>query len=90
MPYYPTNADLQALAGNPIHVGGDSNGTGFSLGGALEYPIAPKLVVGGRFEIGRAAYYTPNSLILYLRYQFDTLRGSVPFPPESPRSHAHY
>lgn len=90
MPYYPTNADLQALAGNPIHVGGDSSGTGYSLGGALEYPIAPKVVVGGRFEIGRAAYYTPNSLILYLRYQFDTPRGSVPFPPESPRSHAHY
>ena len=90
MPYYPIKPDLQALAGNPIHAGGDSNGTGFSLGGALEYPIAPKLVLGGRFDIGRAAYYTPNSLILYLRYQFDTPRDSVPFPPESPRSHAHY
>ena len=90
MPYYPANAELQALAGNPIHAGGDSNGMGFSLGGAVEYPIAPKVVVGGRFEIGRAAYYTPNSFMLYLRYQFDASRDSAPFPPDSPRSHARY
>ena len=86
MPYYPTDAALQALAGNPMHVGGDSNGTGFSLSAAFEYQLAPLLALGGRWEVGRAAYYAPNAAMVYLRYSFDRPREEAASAPEIPRA----
>jgi hypothetical protein len=86
MPYYPTDAALQALAGNPVHVGGDSSGTGFSLSAAFEYQLAPLLVLGGRWEVGRAAYYAPNAVMGYLRYSFDRPRDESAPAPDVPRS----
>ena len=86
MPYYPTDPLLQASAGNPMHVGGDSNGSGFSLSAAVEYRLAPSLVLGGRWEVGRAAYYAPNAAMVYLRYQFDRQQDRAALAPDVPRS----
>jgi tetratricopeptide (TPR) repeat protein len=90
MPYYPTNAVLQAAAGNPVHAGGDSNGSGFSLGAAIEYQLAPSLVLGGRWEIGRAAYYAPNAAMVYLRYFLDQRAERAVSTPDVLRSSQRY
>lgn len=81
MPFYPARADLQALAGNPYHIGGSGHGMGYSLGGALEYQATPHLFIGGRIEIDRSDYYTPNFATFYLRYMFDPHTGPAPYPP---------
>ncbi|MBI3479333.1 MAG: BCSC C-terminal domain-containing protein [Nitrosomonadales bacterium] len=96
MPFYPTDAALQAqgIANSatmvPVYTGGDGHGTGYSFGGALEYRYTPQLFVGGRLQIDRSAYYTPNFAILYLRYRFDAHNGAVPYPPEPVKAYSRY
>jgi cellulose synthase operon protein C len=90
MQYYPTSVTLETAAGNPIYTGGNGNGTGWSLGGALEYKFTPQLFVGARLQIDRSAYYTPNFAILYLRYLFDAHTGPVPYPPEPVKAYSRY
>ena len=97
MPYYPTDPALQAqaelqaqTAGNAVYTGGNGHGSGYSVGGALEYQMAPHLFAGGRFGIDRSAYYTPNFAGLYLRYVFDAQSGSVPFPPDPVKPYSRF
>ncbi len=89
MPYYPTDPSLQAT-GNSVYAGGHGHGTGYSVGGALEYQIAPHLFAGGRFGIDRSAYYTPNFASLYLRYVFNAPNGTVPFPPDPVKPYSRF
>jgi len=90
MPFYPTRADLQALAGNPYHAGGNGHGMGYSLDSALEYKAAPNLFVGGRIEIDRSDYYTPNFVTLYLRYMFDDRNEPPPYPPAPMKPYSRF
>ena len=90
MPFYPARADLQALAGNPYHTGGSGHGMGYSLGGALEYQATPHLFIGGRIEIDRSEYYTPNFATFYLRYMFDPHTGPVPYPPTPVKPYSRF
>ena len=90
MPYYPTNSALQAAAGNPIFIGSRGKGNGYSLGGALEYRVAQHLYIGGRLEIDRSAFYTPNFATLYLRYMFNPNTDSVPFPPDPVKPYSKF
>jgi len=100
MPYYPTDATLQAQATvnaaatipstSSIYIGGNSHGTGHSFGGMLEYQFTPQLFGGARLQIDRSAYYTPNFATLYLRYTFDAHTGAVPFPPEPTKPYSQY
>ncbi len=89
MPYYPTDPALQAQ-GNPVFTGGSSHGTGYSLTGAVERRLSPRLFAGARFEIDRSAYYAPNFAIVYLRYMFDVPAGSIPYPPSPVRPYSRY
>ena len=75
--YFPTNPLLQAqaqasLTGGqaPFYAGSASSGSGFSLRGALEYQVTPQTALGAQLEVDRSAYYSPNNLLLYARYQF--------------------
>lgn len=90
MPFYPARADLQALAGNPYHIGGSGHGIGYSLGGALEYQAAPHLFIGWRIEIDRSEYYTPNFATFYLRYMFDPHTRPVPYPPAPVKPYSRF
>ncbi|MBS1186601.1 MAG: nrfG [Burkholderiaceae bacterium] len=87
MPFYPTDASLQAMAAGNFAVGpqnypagyptpfypADNNGGGFgrALRLAAEYQLTPHLAIGGVIDIERSSYYAPNSFMLYLRYQFE-------------------
>jgi len=90
MPYYPTSSKLQTMAGNPVFAGGDGHGTGWSLGGALEYQFTPHLFGGAHLQIDRSDYYTPNFAIIYLRYLFDAHTGAVPYPPEPVQAYSRF
>lgn len=96
MPFYPTDAALQAQGVvnsafmTPIYTGGKGHGTGWSLGGALEYQFTQQLFIGGRVSIDRSDYYTPNFAILYLRYMFDAHTGPVPYPPDPVKAYSRY
>jgi hypothetical protein len=93
MPFYPTDAALQTLGnanGTAYYSGGDGHGTGYSLGGSLEKLLTSHLLVGGRIEIDRSDYYTPNFAILYLRYQFDARSGPVSYPPDLVKPYSRF
>ena len=90
MPYYPTDGALQAAAGNPIFTGGKGRGNGYSMGGSLEYRIAKNLFIGGRFEIDRSEFYTPNFATVYLRYMFSPRSEAVPYPPDPAKPYSKY
>lgn len=96
MPFYPTDPALQAQAvantslSTATYTGGPGHGTGFSIGGALEYRFTSHLYGGARLQIDRSLYYTPNFAILYLRYMFDGQTGPVPFPPEPIKAYSRY
>jgi tetratricopeptide (TPR) repeat protein len=96
MPFYPTSAALQAqgVANSaimtPVYTGGRGHGTGYSLGGALEYQFGRQWFGGGRISIDRSDYYTPNFAILYLRYLFDPHTGAVPYPPDPVKAYSRF
>ena len=96
MPFYPTDAALQAqgvanaATMTPYYTGGNGHGTGFSLSGSLEKQINSHLFAGGRLGIDRSAYYTPNFAILYLRYLFDAHTDRVPYPPDPIKPYSRY
>ncbi|HEX5362849.1 MAG TPA: cellulose synthase subunit BcsC-related outer membrane protein [Gallionella sp.] len=77
--YYPTDPQLQARAValtptnfiTPVYAGGPGTGTGYSLKGAWEYQVDPKLFLGGLFSIDRSDNYAPNRALFYLRYSLD-------------------
>jgi tetratricopeptide (TPR) repeat protein len=96
MAFYPTSPTLQAqgvansATMSPYYVGGPSHGTGFSLGGSVEYRFTPRLYGGALGQIDRSAYYTPNYAIVYVRYMFDAQAGPVPFPPEPVKAYSRF
>jgi Tfp pilus assembly protein PilF len=90
MPYYPTDTTLQGLANAATYTGGNGHGTGYSLGGALEYQLSPRLFGGGRVSIDRSDYYTPNFAIFYLRYLFDPHTGATPYPPDPVKAYSRF
>lgn len=86
MPFYPTDANLQAAAETafaadsanypsgyptPYYSGGNGGGMGYALRLAAEYQLTPHVAVGGRFDLERSDYYSPNSALVYMRYQFN-------------------
>ncbi len=80
-PYYPGRADLQALAGNPMHTAGAGGGLAGSLRAVLEYRVTPHWVLGAWLDIDRSAYYAPTQAMVYLRYWLPEQRGPVSYPP---------
>jgi tetratricopeptide (TPR) repeat protein len=80
-PYYPTDARLQAMAGDPVHVAGPGGGLAGSVRGDIEYRVRDHWSVGGWLDIDRSAYYAPTRVMLYLRYWFSPQQGPVAFPP---------
>ena len=79
--YYPTDAGLQALAGNPVHAAGAGGGWAGSLRADVEYRSGAHWSIGGWLDIDRSAYYAPNRLMFYVRYWFEPQQGAVSFPP---------
>lgn len=97
--FYPGDAALQAAAlgmplpsgySAPVYGGSSGSGTGYSLKAALEYEITPHWFVGGNLDIDRSAYYAPNFLQGYLRYDFDPQKLPIFFPPRPPRSYSRF
>lgn len=88
--YYPTAAALQALAVargvDATYAASPNNAPsarGWSLHLGWEYQFDPRLFLGGRVEIERAADYAPDRYLIYLRYNFDRPAAQpVRLPPE--------
>jgi len=80
-PYYPGNAGLQALAGNPVHTAGAGGGLAGSLRAILEYRATTHWAVGAWIDIDRSAYYAPSRAMIYLRYWITPQQGPVDYPP---------
>lgn len=96
MSFYPASTELQTqgvantATMTPVYTGGNGQGTGYSLGGAMEYRFTPQLFGGGRFSIDRSDYYTPNFAIVYLRYLFDARTGAMPYPPDPVKAYSRF
>ena len=82
-PYYPTDAALQAQAGNPVYTSGTGSGGGpsGSIRADIEYRSTAHWSVGAWLNIDRSAYYAPNQLMVYLRYWLEPQSGAPAFPP---------
>jgi Tfp pilus assembly protein PilF len=90
--YYPISPDLQssALNGNATYSGTSGTAVSWGLRSVLEYQVAPQLFLGGRAEIARSPFYTPNYFGLYFRYAFDERTEKIPYPPEPPVPYYRY
>ncbi|MBV1777009.1 BCSC C-terminal domain-containing protein [Burkholderiaceae bacterium DAT-1] len=71
MPWYPTDAALQASQGNPVFLGGAGGGVGRSLNGMLEFRPWPGWRWGLEGSMDHSADYAPNYVGLYLRVDLD-------------------
>ena len=91
-PYFPTDAALQAQAEalapvnfiDPFYSGG-SNGRSYgrSLAASVEHQLAPNVFIGGRMDLERSTNYTPNRVLLYIRYTPDAAAARpVSLPPD--------
>lgn len=88
--FYPTSAELQQLAGNPIHIGNpDGGGFGRSFRAAFEYRITSHWSIGLNAQIERSEFYTPNNYQLYFRYHFDG-DGNAFRPPNPPSRYVDF
>ncbi|WP_293779040.1 cellulose synthase subunit BcsC-related outer membrane protein [uncultured Oxalicibacterium sp.] len=97
---YPNDPDLQQAAqnsalfpayyGSAIHPGGNGGGFGYSFRAVSEYRLTPHLTMGGRVDVDRSAYYTPSSLLLYLRYHFKPQTGQVSLWPDTVTPYSRY
>lgn len=81
-PYYPGSGSLQALAGNPVHAGGNGGGVAGSLRAVLEYRANAHWAIGSWLDIDRSAYYAPTRAMIYLRYSIKPQQGPVDYPPQ--------
>jgi len=90
MDIYPTRPDLQALVGNARYAGGSGGGFSYTVGGVVEYRLAPQWVAGAGFDIDRSHDYAPNRAFAYIRYFFDRQQGPVPYPPTPVRPYSTY
>ncbi len=83
VPYYPTDANLQIVSGNPIHTAGPGGGPSASVHAVAEYRAAEHWSLGASLDIDRSAYYAPTQAMLYLRYWFEPQLAPVEFPPHA-------
>lgn len=82
-PYFPTDSALQAQAGDPRYAASSGPGTGHAFSAAFEYQMNPRLFFGGRLEIERSDYYTPNRALFYVRQSLGRAAAQpVLLPPE--------
>ena len=99
MPFYPTDAALQAQAAGsplprgysaPVYRGGSGSGYGYSLRGVAEYQLANGLVIGARAGVDRSDFYEPNFFTVYFRHLFGD-RETLPYwPPRPPRPYSQF
>ena len=87
-PYYPTDAALQAAAGNPMHSGGgNGGGPAASLRADLERRLNAHWSTGASLIVDRSSYYAPTQVLFYLRRSDTPQTGEVPLPrPVQPYS----
>jgi len=97
--FYPTDPALQAQAAGgalpngytqPVYSASTGNGFGYNLLAASEYRVTPDFVLGGRFSMERSAYYSPNSVFIYLRYLFKPETGPVKLRPDTIVPYSQY
>lgn len=81
--YFPTDAALQAAAGQPMHRGGRGGGFGRSLRAGVETDLGAGWVLGARVELERSSDYAPHRASLYLRSRFGG--GTQADEPRSPQ-----
>lgn len=90
-PYFPTDPALQQAAGpNATYAGSASGALAYGLRATTEYRATPHFIFGGRFNMDRSAYYTPNSLLFYLKYKFNPETGPVKLHPEPVIPYSQY
>jgi len=99
-PFYPTDPLLQGRAetgpsfpsayNQAFYTGGTGGGVGFSLRAAADYRVTPNVALGGRFSMDRSAYYAPNAMLFYLRYQFNPETGPVALKPDPVTPYSQY
>ncbi|MDQ7968314.1 MAG: cellulose synthase subunit BcsC-related outer membrane protein, partial [Oxalicibacterium faecigallinarum] len=99
-PLYPNDPALQSAAenlalfpayyDNAYHPGGNGGGLGYSFRAVTEYRLTPHWTLGGRVDIDRSAYYTPNSLLVYLRYHFKSQLGDISLWPTTVTPYSRY
>jgi len=99
-PLYPNDPALQTQAessalfpayyDNAFHPGGNGGGFGYSFRAVSEYRVTPHWTVGGRVDIDRSAYYTPSSLLVYLRYHFKSQLGEITLWPGTVTPYSRY
>lgn len=70
-PYFPTDAAMQAQAGNPYYTASAGPGTTYAAALHSEYQLSPSLFLGARVRMVRSPYYTPNTATVYFRFSFD-------------------
>ncbi|GGC01173.1 cellulose biosynthesis protein [Oxalicibacterium flavum] len=98
---YPNDPALQAqavAAGSPYpayydsarHPGSKGGGMGHALRAVAEYRLTPHWTLGGRIDIDRSAYYTPNAALVYLRYHFKPQTGPVSLWPTTVTPYSRY
>ena len=99
MPFYPTDAALQAQAAGsplpsgfsaPVYRGGSGSGFGYSLRGVAEYQLAHGLVIGARAGVDRSDFYEPNFFTLYFRHLFGGRETTPYWPPRPPRPYSQF
>lgn len=74
-PYFPTNSQYQAAAGNPYYTASSGPGTAWSALGNVEYQLTPSTIVGSRLQVEHSPFYAPNRFVVYLRISLD---GVIP------------
>lgn len=80
-PFYPTDAALQARAGNPVHDGGGSGGGwSGSLRADLERRLGGGWSAGASFIADRSAFFAPTQWLFYLRRGAAASAGALPRP----------
>lgn len=82
-PFYPTDAALQARAGNPVHDGGGSGGGwSGSLRADLERRLGGNWSAGASFIADRSAFFAPTQWLFYLRHGAPVQPGALPRPAQ--------
>jgi len=88
--YFPTDSALQIGNGGTVYAANSAGSFAYGLLAAAEYRASPNLALGGRLNIDRSTYYSPNSVLFYLRYMFNPETGPIKMRPEPIVPYAKY